>query len=72
MGPSIAALGNEDFLFCAGGGIMAHPDRPTAGITALRQAAEAARFGRAPETHAKSHPELARALTAFRDMVTRG
>jgi ribulose-bisphosphate carboxylase large chain len=66
MGPSAAFLGNQDFLFCAGGGIVSHPDGPGAGVTALRQAAEAARAGIAVEDYAKTHPHLATALETFR------
>lgn len=67
VGPTIRALGNADFLFCAGGGIMSHPSGPAAGIIALRQAAEGAASGIGVRDHARSHPELAAALAAFRD-----
>ena len=68
IGPSAAALGNEDFLFCAGGGIVGHPDGPGAGVLALRQAAEAFRLGIEPREHARDRPALARAL----DRASRG
>ncbi len=63
VGPTAAALGNEDFLFCAGGGIMGHPDGPGAGVAALRLAAKAHRQGIDPLVFAQQHPALAKALT---------
>lgn len=65
VGPSIEALGSEDFLYCAGGGIMGHPGGVAAGVASLRQAAEAARLGVSLREHARAHPELAAALAAF-------
>ncbi|KMK68264.1 ribulose-bisphosphate carboxylase large subunit family protein [Puniceibacterium sp. IMCC21224] len=72
VGPSADALGNDDFLICAGGGIMSHPQGPAAGITSFRQAAEAHVLGRDLSDHAADRPELAAALTAFKGAVTRG
>jgi ribulose-bisphosphate carboxylase large chain len=72
VGPSMALLRNDDFLFCAGGGIMSHPDGPAAGITSLRQAGAAQKAGVQVEEYAKEHPELARALTTFKSAVNRG
>lgn len=66
IGPTVAALNNQDFLFCAGGGIMAHPAGPAGGIRAMQQAAEAARLNVPPEIHAARHPDLAAALEKFR------
>ena len=66
MGPSAAFLGNQDFLYCAGGGIMSHPGGPGAGVTSLRQSADAARAGIPVEDYAKDHPQLAEALKTFR------
>lgn len=71
VGPSAALLGNDDFLFCAGGGIMSHPDGPAAGITSLRQAAQAHKEGIDVEAFARSHPELAAALATFKSAVNR-
>ena len=65
IGPTAAQLGNQDFLICAGGGIMAHPMGAAAGVLAFRQAAEAARAGTELTTYASSNPELAAALGAF-------
>jgi len=66
MAPARRVLGNDDFIFCAGGGIMSHPGGPGAGVVALRQAAEAARDGIEITEAARSQPELAAALSAFK------
>jgi ribulose-bisphosphate carboxylase large chain len=60
-----AALGSNDLIFAAGGGIMAHPGGPGAGVTALREAFEAAMAGIPAADHARDHPALAAALKAF-------
>ena len=65
IGQSMAFLGNADFLYCAGGGIMSHPQGPGAGVTSLRQAADAAQAGQSLEHYAKDHDELAAALETF-------
>ncbi len=65
IAPSRDILGSDDFIFCAGGGIMSHPSGPAAGVTALRQAAMAAREGVNVEDFAKSHRELSEALDRF-------
>jgi ribulose-bisphosphate carboxylase large chain len=54
-----------DVLYMAGGGIMAHPGGPTAGVLALRQAWEAAVSGVALDEYAKNHPELRQQLEKF-------
>jgi ribulose-bisphosphate carboxylase large chain len=59
---TLAALGVPDFIFAAGGGIMAHPDGPAAGVRALRDAFDAAMAGIAAPTYAADHPALAAAL----------
>ncbi|MCV2875039.1 ribulose-bisphosphate carboxylase large subunit family protein [Rhodobacteraceae bacterium XHP0102] len=59
-------IGHADCIYAAGGGIMAHPDGPRAGVAALRQAWDAATAGISAATYAKTHPELARALEAYR------
>ena len=59
------ALGSTDLIYAAGGGIMAHPDGPTAGVASLRQAWDAAIAGVNPVEHARTHPALARALEAY-------
>ncbi len=66
LDPAMRVLGNDDFLLCAGGGIMSHPGGPAAGVTALKQAAEAARNQIPISTYANEHPELADALATFK------
>ncbi len=65
VAPARALLGNDDFIFCAGGGILSHTGGAAAGVVALRQAAEAAREGIAIEDHAAASPELRAALETF-------
>jgi ribulose-bisphosphate carboxylase large chain len=59
------ALGSADLIFAAGGGIMAHPDGPAAGVAALREAWAAAMAGTPLDDAAREHGELRRALEAF-------
>ncbi|MEJ8475833.1 ribulose-bisphosphate carboxylase large subunit family protein [Roseibium algae] len=66
MDPARGLLGNDDFIFCAGGGIMSHPKGPGAGVIALQQAADAAKNGIAIETYAANAPELKMALETFK------
>lgn len=63
--PTFAALGSVDCMFAAGGGIMAHPAGPAAGVRALLHAWEAAVAGVPVEQAAKDSPELTAALGAF-------
>ncbi len=58
-----AALGNADLICTAGGGIFGHPDGVACGVTALRQAWEAAEAGVDLASYAKDRPALQRALT---------
>lgn len=58
-------LGHADCIYAAGGGIMAHPDGPRAGVSALRQSWQAAMAGIPAADYAEAHPELARALKAY-------
>ena len=44
-----AALGSTDLIFAAGGGILAHPDGPGAGVAELRAAWDAAIAGNAAQ-----------------------
>jgi ribulose-bisphosphate carboxylase large chain len=44
--PTWRALGSTDLIFAAGGGILAHPDGPAAGVTDLRAAWDAAIAGK--------------------------
>jgi ribulose-bisphosphate carboxylase large chain len=61
-----ARLGSVDLIFAAGGGIMAHPQGPAAGVRSLREAWDAAIAGVDVAERARSRPELAAALEAFR------
>ncbi len=63
--PTFAALGSVDCIFAAGGGILAHPAGPAAGVRALRQAWDAAVAGVPVADAARDAPELAAALGAF-------
>ena len=56
------ALDSVDLMHVAGGGIMAHPSGPTAGVASLKQAWEAAVSGIPLEVHAMQHHELQQAL----------
>lgn len=60
-----AALGTVDLIHAAGGGIMAHPGGPEAGVAALREAWEAAMAGVPAVEAARTRPSLAMALEAF-------
>ncbi|WP_418120055.1 ribulose-bisphosphate carboxylase large subunit family protein [Variovorax sp. 350MFTsu5.1] len=60
-----AAVGSDDLLFMAGGGILAHPDGAAAGVASIRQAWSAARAGIALADAAREQLELARALAFF-------
>ena len=57
--------GTVDLIYVAGGGIVAHPGGPAAGVAALRQAWEAAKSGVSLEEHAREHPELRASLERF-------
>ena len=54
-----------DLMYLAGGGILAHPGGAAAGVTAIRQAWEAAVAGVTLEEHAREHTELRQALEFF-------
>lgn len=62
---TFAALRTTDLIFAAGGGIIAHPDGPAAGVAALREAWEAAVTGEDLAVAARSRPALAAALRHF-------
>lgn len=65
VAPTWAAVGRDDLLFMAGGGILAHPGGPAAGVASIRQAWAAARAGQSVQDVAQSAPELAAALRFF-------
>ncbi|MGH7993438.1 MAG: ribulose-bisphosphate carboxylase large subunit family protein [Limisphaerales bacterium] len=54
-----------DLLYLAGGGIMAHPDGPAAGVRSLRKWWEAAVEGLTMEKAANKYPELKKSLEKF-------
>jgi ribulose-bisphosphate carboxylase large chain len=58
-------LASTDLIYAAGGGIMAHPDGPAAGVASLREAWDAAIRGITLSDHARDHPALAAALKAY-------
>lgn len=60
-----AALGSTDLIFAAGGGIMAHPKGPAAGVKALREAWDAAVSGVPLSAAARESRELETAIGAF-------
>jgi ribulose-bisphosphate carboxylase large chain len=60
-----AALGSADLIFAAGGGIMAHPDGPAAGVASLREGWEAAMKHVPLADYARDHSALARALETY-------
>ncbi|MGQ4880533.1 RuBisCO large subunit C-terminal-like domain-containing protein [Billgrantia sp. LNSP4103-1] len=60
---TLAETGSADFMFLAGGGILAHPDGAAAGVRSLREAWEAIQAGEPLETPGR--PALAAALDFF-------
>jgi ribulose-bisphosphate carboxylase large chain len=62
---TLAALSSVDLLYCAGGGIVAHPGGIAAGVRALRQAWDAACAGVPIEVAARENRELKEALDKF-------
>jgi len=62
---TLAVVPQGDFLFMAGGGILAHPGGPAAGVRSIRQAWEATRDGRSLSDAARELPELREALAFY-------
>ncbi|MBY4730984.1 ribulose-bisphosphate carboxylase large subunit family protein [Cupriavidus pauculus] len=58
-------LQSTDLMHLAGGGIIGHPDGIQAGVVSMREAWDAAVAGKSLESHASTHPALARALSHF-------
>jgi ribulose-bisphosphate carboxylase large chain len=56
---------SDDLIFLAGGGILAHPDGPAAGVASLKQGWEAVRSGQSLADFARNAPELQRAMEFF-------
>lgn len=63
--PTWDAIGHADLLFMAGGGILAHPGGPAAGVASIRQAWDAVTSGTALDAAAATHRELREALAFF-------
>lgn len=63
--PTWHAVRSPDLLFMAGGGVMAHPDGPAAGVASLRAAWDATMAGTALADAAATDLALARALEFF-------
>ena len=63
--PTFDAIGHSDLLFMAGGGILAHPGGPAAGVASIRQAWEAVAAGQSLSDAATLHPELRQAMGFF-------
>lgn len=59
------SISSTDVLFLAGGGIMAHPGGPAAGVASIRQAFDVVTAGDVLATAAAGLPELRQALAFF-------
>ena len=59
------AVQSQDLLFMSGGGILAHPMGPAAGVVSLRQAWVAQQEGVSLEHYSRNMPELRAALDFF-------
>ncbi len=60
-----ARTGTTDLMYLAGGGIMAHPGGPGAGVVAIRQAWDAAIAGIDLREHARDNAELRQSIEKF-------
>jgi ribulose-bisphosphate carboxylase large chain len=60
-----ASVRSNDLLFMSGGGILAHPDGPAAGVASLQQAWDAVQQGETLTERAARSPELQRAIAFF-------
>ena len=58
-------LGSPDLIYCAGGGIVAHPSGIAAGVRSLREAWDAAMQGVPLQEAAEASPDLAVAVKTF-------
>ena len=63
--PTWQRLQSPDLIFLAGGGLFAHPGGIAAGVSALRQAWDAAMAGVPLQQAATSHRELREAIATF-------
>ena len=62
---TLLRAGTQDVLYVAGGGIMAHPSGPAAGLRGIQQAWEAAAKGIPLEQYSIDHFELRQTLDKF-------
>lgn len=62
---TLETVPSGDLLFMCGGGILAHPQGPAAGVRSVRQAWAAWRDGEQLEHAAERSPELLAAIAAF-------
>jgi ribulose-bisphosphate carboxylase large chain len=60
-----AQLGSADLVYLAGGGIMAHPGGPAAGVASLREAWQAAMQGIPLDDYAQTHQALRQAIEMY-------
>lgn len=58
-------VGSLDLIYLCGGGILAHPAGPAAGVASVRQGWEAALAGQSLEAAASTHSELRQAMEAY-------
>jgi ribulose-bisphosphate carboxylase large chain len=58
-------VGSDDVVYLAGGGVLAHPSGPAAGVRAIADAWEAARRAIPLDEYAKSSPELRQSIETF-------
>ena len=59
------SIRSNDLLFMSGGGILAHPDGPAAGVASLQQAWDAVQKGETLAQRATQASELRRAIEFF-------
>jgi ribulose-bisphosphate carboxylase large chain len=62
---TFAQAGTFDVMHLAGGGILAHPDGPAAGVESMKLGWEAAISGQPLDAYAERHPVLRRAIEKF-------
>lgn len=62
---TLSAVGSPDLIVTAGGGVVGHPDGVAAGVSALRDAWDAAMANIDIQTYAKGRPALTAALQAY-------
>jgi ribulose-bisphosphate carboxylase large chain len=58
-------VGSLDLIYLCGGGILAHPAGPAAGVASVRQGWEAALAGQTLEVAAAAHSELRQAMETY-------